>query len=157
MQTVGRTLFSVRFDIWSVSVVNQVVFLLWGMLTGLMVGLGQALVFTWKFRVVLGRGSYATTWQAGALWVGANAGGWAIGLAISSLAFAAVTPALITTIPDYEFAGELTPWVFLMQMISMVLLSLPVGAGTGATLAWLLRHSDKRASHKGSLIPRKAD
>lgn len=154
--TVGRSVLLDGSDALLLSVGDQAIFLLWGMLTGLMAGLGQALIFTWKFRLVLGPWSFGSTWKAGASWVAVSAVSWAVGLGLNGLVFAAVTPSVISAIPDYVFP-ERPLWIFVAQMVSILLLSLPISAGTGATLAWLLRHPDTRASHTGRLISKKVN
>jgi hypothetical protein len=154
--TMSGDLLSDSLDIWSVSVVSLVVFLIWGTLAGLTVGLGQALIFIWKFSLVLGSRSYAATWKAGALWVAVSGASWAVGLGLSGLIFAATMPAHVPTNPDDMFP-DLTPVVMGAQIISMLMLSVPISVSTGATLAWLLRHSDTRASHRGRLISQKVN
>ncbi|HEX8598727.1 MAG TPA: hypothetical protein VF952_09465 [Chloroflexia bacterium] len=155
--TIGRDLFAGSFDFLSVSLASQVVLLFWGTLTGLMLGFGQALILRWKTRAIFGPHFFASTAKAGALWTAVSATSWAVGLGLGGLMFVVTTPVFVKTTPGDDLFPELTPEVFAMQIISLVVFSVPISTATGATLAWLLRHSVTGASHNPNFISHKVN
>ncbi|HEY0072207.1 MAG TPA: hypothetical protein VGE04_19770 [Chloroflexia bacterium] len=131
---------------------HHIVFFMWGTATGLLVGLAQGFIFARGLRFVPGSHFNGSTWKAGAVWIVASGASWGVGLLLSELMLLATRRVSVPATPE---DGAITPTGLALQIISMVVLGIPISITTGVILARLLRHAGMQVPPRYILIPSK--